>query len=148
MISEEVRAERRGAALSLVGVISFLGPGLTAVALLLVPLTPLDWRIFYLIALPPLFVIAYLRRSLGETTAFSVARTEDRIQPTLIPRLPAPYGSRLWRVATVFGVAGAIQTAAFFYSSALAQDQYGWDALYALSILTAVYLQMSISEEH
>jgi MFS family permease len=58
VISEEVRAERRGAALSLVGVISFLGPGLTALALLLVPLTPLDWRIFYLIALPPLFVIA------------------------------------------------------------------------------------------
>jgi putative MFS transporter len=137
VISEEVRAERRGASLSLVGVISFLGPGLTALALLLVPLTPLDWRIFYLIALPPLFVIAYLRRSLGETTAFSVARTEDRIQPTLIPRVPAPYGSRLRRVATVFGVAGAIQTAAFFYSSALAQDQYGWDALYALSILTA-----------
>ena len=137
VISEEVRPERRGAALSLVGVISFLGPGLTALALLLVPLTPLDWRIFYLIALPPLFVIAYLRRNLGETTAFSVARTEDRIQPTLIPRVPAPYGSSLRRVATVFGVAGAIQTAAFFYSSALAQDQYGWDALYTLSILTA-----------
>jgi len=137
VISEEVRPERRGAALSLVGVISFLGPGLTALALLLVPLTPLDWRIFYLIALPPLLVIAYLRRNLGETTAFSVARTEDRIQPRLIPRVPAPYGSRLRRVATVFGVAGAIQTAAFFYSSALAQDQYGWDALYTLSILTA-----------
>jgi MFS family permease len=137
VIAEEVRPERRGAALSLVGVISFLGPGLTALAILLVPLTPLDWRIFYLIALPPLFVIAYLRRNLGETTAFSVARTEDRIQPTLIPHVPAPYGSRLRRVATVFGVAGAIQTAAFFYSSALAQDQYGWDALYTLSILTA-----------
>jgi putative MFS transporter len=137
VISEEVRPERRGAALSLVGVISFLGPGLTALALLLVPLTPLDWRIFYLIALPPLFVIAYLRRNLGETTAFSVARADDRIQPTLIPRVPAPYGSRLRRVATVFGVAGAIQTAAFFYSSALAQDQYGWDALYTISILTA-----------
>jgi MFS family permease len=65
VITEEVRRERRGAALSLVGLISFLGPGLTALAILLVPLTPLDWRIFYLIALPPLFVIAYLRRNLG-----------------------------------------------------------------------------------
>jgi MFS family permease len=137
VIAEEVRPERRGAALSLVGVISFLGPGLTALAILLVPLTPLDWRIFYLIALPPLFVIAYLRRNLGETRAFSVARTEARIQPTLIPHVPALYASRLRRIATVFGVAGAIQTAAFFYSSALAQDQYGWDALYTVSILTS-----------
>jgi putative MFS transporter len=137
VISEEVRKERRGAALSLVGVISFLGPGLTALAILAVPLTPLDWRIFYVIALPPLFVIAYLRRNLGETTAFSVAQTEDRLQPRLIPRVPEPYGSRLRRIATVFGVAGAIQTAAFFYSSTLAQDEYGWNALYTATILTA-----------
>ncbi|HZA88671.1 MAG TPA: MFS transporter [Solirubrobacterales bacterium] len=137
VIAEEVRRERRGAALSLVGVISFLGPGLTALAILAVPLTPLDWRIFYVIALPPLFVIAYLRRNLGETTAFSVARTEERLQPALIPRVPPPYGSRLRRIATVFGVAGAIQTAAFFYSSALAQDGYGWDALYTVTILSA-----------
>jgi MFS family permease len=82
-------------------------------------------------------VIAYLRRNLGETTAFSVARTEDRIQPTLIPRVPPPYDARLRRIAIVFGVAGAIQTAAFFYSSALAQDEYGWDALYTATILTA-----------
>lgn len=137
VIAEEVRRERRGAALALVGVISFLGPGLTALAILAVPLTALDWRIFYLIALPPLLVIAYLRRSLGETTAFSVARTEERLQPTLVPRVPPPYGSRLRRIATVFGVAGAIQTAGFFYSSALAQDQYGWEALYTATILSA-----------
>jgi MFS family permease len=137
VIAEEVRRERRGAALSLVGLISFLGPGLTALAILAVPLTPLDWRIFYVIALPPLFVIVYLRRNLGETTAFSVARTEERLQPALIPRVPPPYGSRLRRIATVFGVAGAIQTAAFFYSSALAQDGYGWDALYTITILSA-----------
>ncbi|MGH2988750.1 MAG: MFS transporter [Solirubrobacterales bacterium] len=137
VISEEVRSERRGSALSLVGAISFLGPGLTALAILAVPLTPLDWRIFYVIALPPLLVIAYLRRRLGETTAFSVARAEERIQPTLIPRVPPPYGWRLQRIAVVFGVAGAIQTAAFFYSSALAQDEYGWEALFTATILTA-----------
>ena len=107
VISEEVRKERRGAALSLVGVISFLGPGLTALAILAVPLTPLDWRIFYVIALPPLLAIAYLRRNLGETKAFSVAETEDRLQQRLIPVVPEPYASRLRRIATVFGVAEA-----------------------------------------
>jgi MFS family permease len=137
VIAEEVRPQRRGAALSLVGVISFLGPGLTALAILAVPLTPLDWRIFYVVALPPLLVIAYLRRNLGETTAFSVARTDERLHPSLIPRVPAPVAARLRRVSIVFGVAGAIQTAAFFYSAALAQDEYGWEALYTATILTA-----------
>lgn len=137
VIAEEVRPERRGAALSLVGVISFLGPGLTALALLAVPLTPLDWRIFYVVALPPLLVIAYLRRNLGETTAFSVARTDERLHRALIPRVPPPFAARLRRISTVFGVAGAIQTGAFFYSAALAQDEYGWEALYTVTILTA-----------
>jgi MFS family permease len=137
VIAEEVRPERRGAALSLVGVISFLGPGLTALAILAVPLTPLDWRIFYVVALPPLLVIAYLRRNLGETTAFSVARSDERIQSTLIPRIPVDQGRKLRRIAAVFGVAGAIQTAAFFYSSALAQDEYGWEVLYTGTILSA-----------
>jgi MFS family permease len=137
VIAEEVRPERRGAALSLVGVISFLGPGLTALAILAVPLTPLDWRIFYVVALPPLLVIAYLRRNLGETTAFSVARTDERLHSDLIPHVPPPYAERLRRISVVFGVAGAIQTAAFFYSAALAQDEYGWEALYTATILTA-----------
>jgi len=137
VIAEEVRSERRGAALALVGVISFLGPGLTALAILAVPLTPLDWRIFYVVALPPLLVIAYLRRNLSETTAFSVARTDERIHAALIPRVPPPYAARLRRIAIVFGVAGVIQTSAFFYSAALAQDEYGWEAMYTATILTA-----------
>jgi putative MFS transporter len=137
VIAEEVRPDRRGAGLSLLGLISFLGPGLAALALLAVPLTPLDWRIFYVIALPPLFVVAYLRRNLGETTAFSVARSEERIQPSLIPRVPSPYGARLRRIAAILGVAGAIQTAGFFYASALAQDEYGWHGLFTATILMA-----------
>jgi putative MFS transporter len=137
VIAEEVRADRRGAALSLVGLISFLGPGLAALALLAVPLTSLEWRIFYVVALPPLLVVAYLRRNLAETMAFSVARTEQRIQPSLIPRVPEAYRTRLRRIATILGAAGAIQTAGFFYASALAQDEYGWEALYTATILSA-----------
>jgi MFS family permease len=137
VIAEEVRSDRRGAGLSLIGAVSFLGPGLAALALLAVPLTALDWRIFYLVALPPLFVVAYLRRNLRETTAFSVARSQDRIQPSLIPRVPPPYGSRLRRITAILGAAGAISTAGFFYSSALAQDEYGWQAVYTAIILSA-----------
>jgi MFS family permease len=137
VIAEEVRPERRGAGLSLVGLVSFLGPGLAALALLAVPLTSLDWRIFYVVALPPLAVVAYLRRNLAETTAFSVARSEERIEPRLIPRVPPGYRARVRRLAAILGAAGAISTAGFFYASALAQDDYGWEAMYTATILTA-----------
>lgn len=137
VIAEEVRPERRGASLSVVGMVSFLGPGLAALALLAVPLTSLDWRIFYLAALPPLLVVAYLRRNLRETTAFDIARDEERIQGSLIPHVPAPYRSRLIRVSAILGAAGAISTAGFFYSSALAQDEYGWEAAYTLTVLAS-----------
>jgi MFS family permease len=137
VIAEEVRPDRRGASLSVVGMISFLGPGLAALALLAVPLTPLDWRIFYIVALPPLLVVAYLRRNLRETTAFDIARDEKRLQASLIPRIPAAYRSRLIRITAVLGAAGAISTAGFFYSSALAQDEFGWEAAYTAVVLTS-----------
>lgn len=137
VIAEEVRPERRGASLSVVGMVSFLGPGLAALALLAVPLTALDWRTFYLVALPPLLVVAYLRRNLRETTAFDVARGEERLQPSLIPQVPAAYRGRLLRISAVLGAAGAISTAGFFYASALAQDEYGWEAAYTAIVLTS-----------
>jgi len=135
VIAEEVRPERRGASLSVVGIVSFLGPGLAALALLAVPLTPLDWRIFYLAALPPLLVVAYLRRNLRETKAFDIARDEERIQGSLIPHIPHEYRSRLIRISAILGAAGAISTAGFFYSSALAQDEFGWEAAYTATVL-------------
>jgi MFS family permease len=135
VIAEEVRPQRRGASLSVVGIVSFLGPGLAALALLAVPLTPLDWRIFYLAALPPLLVVAYLRRNLRETKAFDVARDEERIQGSLIPHVPPEYRSRLIRISAILGAAGAISTAGFFYSSALAQDEFGWTAAYTATVL-------------
>ncbi len=137
VIAEEVRPDRRGASISVVGMVSFLGPGMAALALLAVPLTALNWRIFYVAALPPLLVVAYLRRTLRETRAFDVAREEDRIQPSIVPRIPPLYRARLIRIAAILGAAGAISTAAFFYSSALAQDDFGWEAAYTAIVLTS-----------
>ena len=93
VISEEVRPDRRGAGLTLLGIIAMAGFGLVALMLLIVPLTPLDWRILYLAALPPLVLVAWLRRNLRETKAFTVAQDEERVQTSFWPhvdRSPSP----------------------------------------------------------
>jgi MFS family permease len=94
VISEEVRADRRGAAISLLGFIATAGPGAVALLLLVVPLTPLDWRLFYVFALVPLAIVAILRRTLKETKAFEVAAAAERIQPSLVPHVAPEHRPR------------------------------------------------------
>jgi putative MFS transporter len=137
VVAEELRPDRRGAGLSALGIISGLGYGAVAGMLLLVPLTPLDWRLFYLVALLPLGLAAYLRRRLPETRAFLVARTQHRVQHTLWPRVERAHRRRLWRVVAMVGVFGLVQTSGFFYASELAQTDYGWSALFTGLILAS-----------
>jgi MFS family permease len=110
VISEEVRSARRGAGLTLLGIIAMSGFGLVAAMLLVVPHTPLEWRILYLAALPPLVLVAWLRRNLRETEAFAVAREEDRVQPSFWPHVDAANRSRLWRITVVLGTHGLLGT--------------------------------------
>jgi MFS family permease len=137
VIAEEVRADRRGAALSVLGWISTTGPALVALLLLVVPLTPLDWRLFYVVALVPLLVVAWLRRQLGETTAFRVAATEDRVQPRLWPHVDRRHRGNLARLCLLVGAAGAVQTPTFLYGADLAQDGYDWDAAFTAIVMAS-----------
>jgi MFS transporter, putative metabolite:H+ symporter len=137
VVAEELRADRRGAGLSALGIVSGLGYGAVAGMLLLIPLTPLDWRLFYLVALVPLGVAAYLRRRLPETRAFEVARAQDRVQTTLWPRVERRHRRRLWQVIAIVGAFGLVQTSGFFYASELAQTDYGWNGLFTGLILAS-----------
>jgi putative MFS transporter len=137
VISEEVRPDRRGAGLTLLGIIAMTGFGLVALMLLVVPLTPLDWRILYLAALPPLVLVAWLRRNLRETTAFTVAREDDRVQASFWPRVDPAHRPRLWRITLVLGTHGLVSTPMFFYAAELAQDGYGWEGLFTLIVIAA-----------
>jgi MFS family permease len=137
VVAEELRPDRRGAGLSALGIVSGLGYGAVAGMLLLIPLTPLDWRLFYLFALVPLALAAYLRRRLPETRAFLFARTQNRVQTTLWPRVHPSHRRRLWRVIAMVGVFGLVQTSGFFYASELAQTDYGWSALFTGLILAS-----------
>ena len=137
VIAEEIRADRRGAALSVLGWLSTTGPALVAVLLLIVPLTPLDWRLFYVVALGPLLVVAWLRRRLGETKAFVVAEESERIQPTLWPRVGVEHRGNLVRVCVLVAACGAVQTPTFLYAADLAQEQYDWEATFTLVVLAS-----------
>jgi MFS transporter, AAHS family, 3-hydroxyphenylpropionic acid transporter len=135
VIAEEVRPDRRGAALSLMGWIATIGPGAVAVLLLLVPLTPLDWRIFYVFALLPLAIVAWLRRQLTETKAFRVAAAEERIQPSLRPHVPAAYRPDFRRICLFVSGFGGVLTPFFLFGADLAQDEYGWKGEFSLIVL-------------
>lgn len=137
VISEEVRPDRRGAGLTLLGIIAMAGFGLVAGMLLLVPLTPLDWRILYLAALPPLVLVAWLRRNLRETEAFTVAQEEERVQASFWPHVDAVHRPLLWRITIVLGTHGVLATPVFFYAAELAQDGYDWEGLFTVIVIAA-----------
>jgi MFS family permease len=137
VISEEVRPDRRGAGLTLLGIIAMSGFGLVAGMLLVVPLTPLDWRILYLAALPPLLLVAWLRRNLRETQAFTVAQSEARVQSSFWPHVDAIHRPLLWRITVVLGTHGLLGTPMFFYAAELAQDGYGWEGLFTVIVIAA-----------
>ena len=137
VIAEEFRPERRGAGLSVLGVVSGLGFGAVGGLLLLVPLTPLGWRLFYLAALVPLGIVAYLRRNLRETRAFVTARDQHRVQATLWPRVGRAHRRLLARVVALVSIFGLVQTACFFYASDLAQNTYGWNGRFTVIIIVS-----------
>lgn len=137
VISEEVRPDRRGAGLTLLGIIAMTGFGLVAGMLLVVPLTPLDWRILYVAALPPLLLVTWLRRNLRETQAFTVAQDEARVQASFWPHVDRVHRPLLWRIALVLGAHGMLGTPAFFYAAELAQDGYGWEGLFTIIVIGA-----------
>lgn len=137
VLTEELRPDRRGRGIGLLGVVSMAGFGLAALLLLLVDATPLGWRLFYVVALVPLAVVAYLRRNLQETRAFGVAAQAARLQSSWWPRVEARHRARLWRVTVLFGFVGMLNTTAFFYAAELAQDRYGWDGIFTAIVLGA-----------
>jgi putative MFS transporter len=137
VISEELRPDRRGAGLTLLGIIAMTGFGLVAIMLVVVPLTPLDWRLLYVAALPPLVFVAWLRRNLRETTAFTVAADEDRVQASFWPHVDRAHRPLLWRITLVLGAHGLLSTPMFFYAAELAQDGYGWEGLFTVIVIAA-----------
>ncbi len=137
VLSEELRPDRRGAGIGLLGILSTTGFGLVAVLLLAVDSTPLGWRLFYVVALLPLAVVVYLRRNLSETRAYVVADRSARVQTSWRPDLDPVARGHLRRLLLVLGLLGAAATSSFFYASDLAQNDYGWTGLFTVVVFAA-----------
>ena len=137
VIAEELRPHRRGAGLSILGVVSGIGFGAVGGLILLVPLTTLGWRLFYLVALIPLGIVVYLRRNLRETRAFETARGEHRLQTSFRPRVGPEHRRTLLRAVLLVSAFGFVQTAGFFYASDLAQTAYGWNGWFSAIVIAA-----------
>lgn len=78
--AEELPAAERGFGFGILGMASALGVGFGAILYggILQPMG-VSWRVMYLIALPPLLIVASLRRRLKETQRFAAARDEGTL---------------------------------------------------------------------
>ena len=137
VLTEELRPDHRGAGVGMLGIISNAGFGLVALLLLVVDSTPLGWRLFYVVALVPLGVVVYLRRNLGETTAFAAAARGGRVAQPWWPELEPAQAGHLRRLLAVLAMVGMLATTAFFYAADLAQNRYGWTGLFTLVVFAA-----------
>jgi len=137
VITEEVRPDRRGAGLSLLGMVSGLGAGGLILMKIVVDQVPgtQGWRLFYLFALLPLAIVAWLRRNFKETRAFTAAKESQRVQHSFWPQVERRHIPLLVRAVAVTSVYGLLLVPGFFWASQLAEDEYGWKGVYIAILL-------------
>lgn len=137
VISEEVRPHMRGRSLSLAGIVGQTAFGVVAVMSQVVRQWSWGWRLLYLFAIIPVGLALVLRRRLPETVAFDVANEEQRIEQSWWPRLERRWWRRVALAMAIFATWGALATAGVYHSANLAQDTYGWRALYSILFIAS-----------
>jgi putative MFS transporter len=102
VVAEELPAGARGFGFGWLAMLSALGTGWSAIlwGSLFKPLD-LSWRWLYVAALPVIFVVVWLRRSLLETGRFEAAATTPAVQSSWRDILQPPHRSRLILLCTV-----------------------------------------------
>lgn len=102
MAAEELPAESRGFGFGVLGMNIALGTGAAAIVFggVLEPAGH-SWRWLYVIGVPPLVLVAFLRRRLGESRRFEAARDEGRLVDTWRAILRPPYQRWLLLVVAV-----------------------------------------------
>jgi len=131
VIAEEFDTEHRGWGIGALGALHACGAGAAGIAFGFVNVLPFGWRALYAIGLVPLLLVAYLRRTLPETTRFDALAKERsgvRPSPPLEPvvDLVRHYPGRVaMMVAAVLAIEIAMGPAVFFAPKFL-QDVHGW----------------------
>ncbi|MBX7160205.1 MAG: MFS transporter [Acidimicrobiia bacterium] len=138
VIAEEVRPDRRGAALSLLGLIA----GTSGAAVLVLKIVAdavggWGWRLFYAFALVPLVIVAWLRRNFRETRAFAVAEESERVQHGFFPHVAREQRRLLLGAVVLASGFGLASTPGFVWAGNLAENQYEWSGLYIVILFSA-----------
>ncbi len=137
VITEEVRPHLRGRSLAVAGIIGQTAFAFAAVVSQVVRGWAGGWRLLYLFAVLPVGLALLLRRGLPETRAFEAALADERVNRSFWPRLERRWWRRVVLATAIFASYGALGTAGVYQSATLAQDTYGWRALYSVLFIAS-----------
>ncbi|MEM6954501.1 MAG: MFS transporter [Myxococcota bacterium] len=101
--AEEFPAEKRGTTIGVIQACSSLGSIACAGLVPLLLKSPFGWRTVYFVGIIPLILLAFARRSLGETRRFKERGPEP--PPSLFSIWSSPYVKRVLTLAAVWFVA-------------------------------------------
>jgi putative MFS transporter len=131
VIAEEFDVEHRGWGMGALGALHACGAGLAGIMFAFVEVLPYGWRSLYAVGLVPLLLVAYLRRSLPETSRFDAharERDEYRAAPALGPAVDL-VRRHPRRIAILALAVVAIEMAmgpAINFAPKFLQDVHGW----------------------
>jgi putative MFS transporter len=132
VIAEEMAAAARGWSTGTLASLNYMGGGIASAVFAAVTLLPYGWRSMYVIGSIPLFLIAYMRRSLPETKRFEVEQKVEKLSSRVAQalgqtrRLAHEHPRRLAAILIAAGAFGfAIWPAEFLWPNYL-QNNYGF----------------------
>ena len=130
VITEELDPEVRGWGVGALGALAACGNGLALLAFGAVDVLPMGWRALYLLGLPPLVVIAWMRRALPETRRFEAQAAARRFELSgaLLPlvQLIRMYPARFMAIGSVVFLLTFAENSAGFFGAKYFQEQHGW----------------------
>ena len=129
VVAEEITAKARGWANTMVIAFYFTGAGLAAAVFGAVNILPYGWRALYVIGSVPIFLVAFLRQRLPETTRFQTRGETGFKRGAVIGLLKDIARQYPGRVATVIIAAAAFGFAispATLLAQKYMQDIYGY----------------------
>jgi MFS family permease len=129
VIAEELDPEHRGWGMGALAALAAVGNGLAFIAFAFVATVPSGWRTLYLLGLPPLLALAWLRRSLPETRRFEVhAATRHQMRSVIEPlvKLARMYPGRLLATCAVVFLLSVSENSALFFGPKYFQEVHGW----------------------
>lgn len=148
VIAEEFSAGNRGWGIGILAAMGALGHGLASIVFSVVNLLPFGWRALYVVGVVPLLLLAWFRRSLGETRRFAAQQRLRAEQPGGTLRgllrpfrsLLRMYPGRLVALcAALFPIAFVLETAMLFVSKTL-QESHG----YTPPTIAALFLTVGV----